>query len=44
MNDAEVLAHRMSQLTSVRTETGVFVRMEGRFAVVNIGSSSVTIP
>lgn len=44
MNDAEVLAARMAQATSARSETGVFVRMEGRFAVVNIGSSSVVVP
>lgn len=44
MTDAEDVALRAAQLTSARTETGVFVRMEGRMAVVNIGTSTVTIP
>lgn len=44
MNDAEFLAHRMAGLTSARSETGVFVRMDGRFAVVNIGTSTVSVP
>lgn len=44
MNDAAVLAQKMSALTSVRSQTGQFVRMDGRFAVVNIGSSTVTVP
>lgn len=44
MNDSEILARKMSQLTSARSETGQFVRMDGRFAVVNIGTSTVTIP
>lgn len=44
MNDAEILARRMAQQTSARSETGQFVRMDGRFAVVNIGTSTVTVP
>lgn len=44
MSDAEVVARRLAQQTTVRSETGQFVRMEGRFAVVNMGESTVTIP
>lgn len=44
MSDAEVLALRISKMTSSRSETGQFVRMDGRFAVVNIGTSTVTVP
>lgn len=44
MNDAQVLALKLAQQNTVRSETGQFVRMEGRLAVVNIGTSTVTIP
>lgn len=44
MTDAEDLAVRMAQATSARSETGIFVRMDGRFAVVNVGTSTVTVP
>ena len=44
MNDAEVVARKLADQTTTRTETAQFVRMEGRYAVVNIGTSSVTIP
>lgn len=44
MNDAELQALKLAQQNTVRSETGQFVRMEGRFAVVNIGPSTVTIP
>lgn len=44
MSDADVLARKFAEQTSARSETGQFVRMDGRFAVVNIGTSSVTIP
>lgn len=44
MNDAEIVARKMAGMTSARSETGQFVRMDGRFAVVNIGTSTVTIP
>lgn len=44
MNDAEYVARRIRGLGSVRSETAIFVRMDGRFAVVNIGASTVTIP
>lgn len=44
MSNAETVARRLAEQTSARTEVAVFVRMEGRFAVVNIGTSTVTIP
>ena len=44
MIDAEVVARKFAEQTSARSETGVFVRMDGRFAVVNIGTSTVTVP
>lgn len=44
MNDADALALKLAQQNTVRSETGQFVRMDGRFAVVNIGTSTVTIP
>lgn len=44
MNDAEIVARKMAGMTSARSETGQFVRMDGRFAVVNIGTSTVTVP
>lgn len=42
--NAEVVARALSGRGVVRSETAIFVRMEGRFAVVNIGESTVTIP
>jgi len=44
MTDAVDVARKLAAQTSARSETGQFVRMEGRFAVVNIGTSTVTIP
>lgn len=44
MSDADDIARALAGGSSSRSETGVFVRMEGRFAVVNIGTSTVTIP
>lgn len=44
MTDAEDVARQAAGFTSARSETGVFVRMDGRFAVINIGTSTVTIP
>lgn len=44
MTDAEILARKLAQQTSARSETALFVRMDGRFAVVNIGTSTITIP
>lgn len=43
MTNADFVARRMAQLTSARFEIGQFVRMEGRLAVVNIGTSTITI-
>lgn len=44
MTDADDVALRLAEASSTRSETGVLVRMEGRFAVVNIGTSTVTVP
>ncbi|MEV4777448.1 hypothetical protein [Microbacterium sp. LWH12-1.2] len=44
MSNAETVARQLAARGSVRSETAIFVRMEGRFAVVNIGTSTVTIP
>lgn len=44
MSDADDVARLLAGATSARSETGVFVRMDGRFAVVNIGTSTVTVP
>lgn len=44
MTDADDVARRFAEGGSSRSETGTFVRMSGRFAVVNIGTSTVTIP
>lgn len=44
MSDADDVARLLSAVGSARSETGVFVRMDGRYAVVNIGSSTVKVP
>lgn len=44
MNDAERVQSQLAQVTSSRSETAVFVKMDGRLAVVNIGSATVTVP
>lgn len=44
MSNAETVARLIASRGSVNSETAVFVRMDGRFAVVNIGSSTVTVP
>ena len=44
MSNAETVARQLAARGSVRSETAIFVRMDGRFAVVNIGTSTVTIP
>lgn len=44
MSNAETVARKFAQQGSVRTETAVFVRMDGRFAVVNIGTSTIPMP
>lgn len=44
MSNAETVARKLAQHGSVNTQTAVFVRMEGRFAVVNMGVSTVPIP
>lgn len=44
MTDADDVARLLAEKTSARSETATFVRMDGRFAVVNIGTSTITIP
>lgn len=44
MSVASRVARHLAQIPSVRAETCVFVRMEGAYAVVNVGSSTVTVP
>lgn len=44
MTNAEAVQRQLAQVTSARSEAAVFVRMDGRLAVVNIGTSTVTIP
>lgn len=44
MSNALAVQRQLQKVTSARSETGVFVRMDGRFAVVNIGTSTVTVP
>lgn len=44
MTAAELVALQLATQTSTQTQTGVFVRMDGRFAVVNIGTSTLTMP
>lgn len=41
--DDQILAS-LDKIPSVRSITGVFVRMDGAFAVVNVGDSTITIP
>ncbi|WP_336647517.1 hypothetical protein [Microbacterium sp. MMO-10] len=44
MSAAETIAAQFSGQTQMRSETAVFVRMEGPLAVVNIGVSTIKIP
>lgn len=44
MSNAETVARKFAQQDTVRSETAVFVRMDGRLAVVNIGSATVAVP
>lgn len=44
MNDAERVQAQLAGVTRTRSETAIFVKMDGRFALVNIGSSSVLVP
>lgn len=43
-SNAEIQARNLVARGSSRTEVAVFVRMDGRFAVVNIADSTITIP
>lgn len=44
MSAADRVARALSRVPSVRSEVGVFVRMDGALAVVNLGASTVKIP
>lgn len=44
MSAGDDFALRFSDGDPSRSESAVFVRMDGRFAVVNIGTSTITIP
>ncbi|MDQ0726801.1 hypothetical protein [Microbacterium sp. W4I20] len=44
MSNAKTVARKLAEKGSVNTGTAVFVRMDGRFAVVNMGLSTVTVP
>ncbi|WP_315106396.1 hypothetical protein [uncultured Microbacterium sp.] len=44
MINAEVVARAVAARGGSRSETAVFVRMDGRLAVVNIGESTVPVP
>lgn len=44
MTNAETVARKFAQAGSVNTQTAIFVRMDSRFAVVNIGASTITVP
>lgn len=44
MSSAKVVQQQLAQVTRARSETAVFVRMDGRLAVVNIGDATVTVP
>lgn len=44
MSASEVAARLLAAQTSTQSQNAIFVRMEGRFAVVNIGDETVTIP
>lgn len=44
ITDADRLQAQLAKVTAARSQAGVFVRMDGRFAVVNIGAGTVTIP
>lgn len=44
MTDADDVARKFAGVGSSRSEVGMFVRMEGRYAVVNIGTSTVPVP
>lgn len=44
MTTAQAIQQQLASVTRARSETGVFIRMADRFAVVNIGTSTVTVP
>lgn len=44
MSSAKVVQQQLAQMTSARSETAVFVRMDERLAVVNIGTATIAVP
>lgn len=44
MTAADQVASQLSTVDTVRSETAIFVRMAGTLAVVNIGTSTVSVP
>lgn len=44
MTNAKAVQLQLAQQTSAQSQTGIFVRMDGRFAVVNVGQSTIIIP
>lgn len=44
MTNADAVQKQLQKVTSARSESAVFVRMDGRLAVVNIGTATVTVP
>ncbi len=44
MSNAETVARKIAAQGTIRSEVAVFVRMDGRFAVVNIGTVTITAP
>lgn len=44
MTNAEAVQRQLAAVTSARSEVAVFVRMDGRLAVINIGTATVAVP
>lgn len=44
MSNALAVQQQLQEVTSARSETARFVRMDGRMAVVNVGSATITVP
>lgn len=44
MSSGDEVALRLSRRNQTRSETAIFVKMDGRLAMVNIGSSTIAVP
>lgn len=44
MTFGQTVTRRIAGQSSAHSETAIFVRMDGRFAVINIGTSTITVP